>query len=137
AAEDTTEEGEVNLERSAMRYRKQRRGGKGVRDIRTTERNGLVVGVVPVRDDDEIMLITTQGMVNRTRVAEIRVVGRNTQGVRVMNLNEGDKIASLAKIAREDVEAQLAAEDPPPGPEAPPEATEPESDPNSPGEPPG
>src|SRR5207245_2232352 len=89
---------EEATERSGMRYRKQRRGGKGVRDIRTTERNGLVVGVVSVRDDDEIMLITTQGMVNRTRVAEIRVVGRNTQGVRIMNLNEGDKIASIAKI---------------------------------------
>ena len=48
------------------------------------------------------MLITTQGMVNRTHVGEIRIVGRNTQGVRVMNLNDGDKIASLAKVARED-----------------------------------
>jgi hypothetical protein len=53
-----------------------------------------------------------------------------------MNLNDGDKIASLAKIAREDVEAQLAAEEAPPGPEAPPQATEPESDLNPPGEPP-
>ena len=84
-----------------MRYRKQRRGGKGVRDIRTTERNGPVVGVASVRDDDDIMLITTQGMVNRTHVSEIRMVGRNTQGVRIMNLNEGDKIASIAKVARE------------------------------------
>jgi DNA gyrase subunit A len=123
AAEDTTEEGEVNPERSGMRYRKQRRGGKGVRDIRTTERNGLVVGVVPVRDDDEIMLITTQGMVNRTRVAEIRVVGRNTQGVRIMNLNEGDKIASIAKIAKEDVDT-APAEEMPPAPETPPQARE-------------
>src|SRR5262249_2978356 len=90
-------------DRSSMRYRKQRRGGKGVRDIRTSERNGLVVDISAVRDGDEIMLITTQGMVNRTRVDEIRVVGRNTQGVRIMNLNEGDKIASLAKVAREDV----------------------------------
>ena len=85
-----------------MRYRKQRRGGKGVRDIRTSERNGPVVGIVAVRDGDDIMLITTQGMVNRTHVGEIRVVGRNTQGVRIMNLNEGDKIASIAKVARED-----------------------------------
>ena len=119
-----------------MRYRKQRRGGKGVRDIRTSERNGQVVGIVPVHADDEIMLITTQGMVNRTRVSEIRVVGRNTQGVRIMNLNEGDKIASLAKIAREDAEAQAAAEEtpgelpspeqPPPGPEDNPNAAPPE-----------
>jgi DNA gyrase/topoisomerase IV subunit A len=54
--------------------------------------------------EDDIMLITTGGMVNRTHVREIRVVGRNTQGVRVMNLNEGDKIASLAKVASEEGE---------------------------------
>ena len=56
------------------------------------------------RDSDDIMLITTGGIVNRTHVSEIRVVGRNTQGVRVMNLNEGDKIASVAKVAREEPE---------------------------------
>jgi DNA gyrase subunit A len=100
-------EGEAGPEdRSSMRYRKQRRGGKGLRDIRTSERNGLVVGVLSVRDSDDIMLITSQGMVNRTHVHEVRVIGRNTQGVRIMNLNEGDKIASLAKIAKEDGEAE-------------------------------
>jgi len=98
-------------ERSAMHYRKQRRGGKGIRDIRTTERNGKVVGVVSVRDPDDIMLITTAGMVNRTHVHEIRVVGRNTQGVRIMNLNEGDKIASIARVAREDSEEQAQTAD--------------------------
>src|SRR5262249_49188508 len=92
-----------------MRYRKQKRGGKGLRDIRTTDRNGLVVGAISVRNDDDIMLITTQGMVNRTHVNEIRIVSRNTQGVRVMNLNEGDRIASLAKVAREAEAAPLAA----------------------------
>jgi DNA gyrase subunit A len=95
--------GEEVKDRSNMRYRKQRRGGKGVRDIRTSERNGAVISLLAVHDDDDIMLITVQGMVNRTHVREIRVVGRNTQGVRIMNLNEGDKIASLAKIAREDI----------------------------------
>ncbi len=75
------DEEEAAGERSAMHYRKQRRGGKGVRDIRTSQRNGPVVGVVAVRDSDDIMLITTGGMVNRTHVTEIRVVGRNTQGV--------------------------------------------------------
>jgi DNA gyrase subunit A len=98
-------EAEAGEARSGMRYRKQRRGGKGVRDIRTSERNGPVVGVTAVRDGDDIMLITVQGMVNRTHVDEIRVVGRNTQGVRVMDLREGDKIASIAKIAREDDES--------------------------------
>jgi DNA gyrase subunit A len=102
AADEPGAEGEAAPDRGSMRYRKQRRGGKGVRDIRTTDRNGPVVGIVSVRDGDDIMLITTQGMVNRTHVDEIRVIGRNTQGVRIMNLNGGDKIASLAKVAKED-----------------------------------
>ena len=106
---DAAEAEPAEDDRSAMRYRKQRRGGKGVRDIRTSSRNGPVVGVASVRDGDDIMLITVQGMVNRTHVTEIRVIGRNTQGVRIMNLNEGDKIASLAKVAREDTEAMSEA----------------------------
>src|SRR5262249_49997886 len=115
------EEGEgVVKDRSAMRYRKQRRGGKGGRDIRTTERSGPGSGIIPVRDGDDIVLITAQGMVNRTHVNEIRVVGRNTQGVRIMDLREGDKLASIAKVAREDengTEAPATAE--PPTSEAP------------------
>jgi DNA gyrase subunit A len=86
-----------------MRYRRQRRGGKGVKDVRVTDKNGKVVGITAVRDGDEIMLITTQGMVTRGRVDDIRIVGRNTQGVRVMNLNEGDRLATLAKVAPETV----------------------------------
>jgi DNA gyrase subunit A len=120
-AEAEGAEGEAPPDRSSMRYRKQRRGGKGVRDIRTSERNGPVVQVVSVRDGDDIMLITAQGMVNRTHASEIRLVGRNTQGVRIMNLNEGDRIASVAKVAREDIET------PPETPEPPPPATETEA----------
>ncbi len=88
---------------SSMRYRLQRRGGKGVKDVRVTAKNGKVVGITSVRDGDEIMLITIQGMVTRSKVESIRIVGRNTQGVRVMNVNEGDRIVSLAKVARENV----------------------------------
>jgi DNA gyrase subunit A len=121
--EEATEEtapGEEPRERGQMRYRKQRRGGKGVRDIRTTERNGPVVGVISVRNGDDIMLITQQGMVNRTHVDEIRIVGRNTQGVRVMNLNESDRIASIAKVAREEETEERTAEAPSPEGETPP-----------------
>jgi DNA gyrase subunit A len=110
-AEQAEGDEEGPKDRSGMRYRKQRRGGKGLRDIRTSDRNGQVIGVLSVRESDDIMLITTQGMVNRTHVSEIRVIGRNTQGVRVMNLNEADKIASLAKVAREEID-----ETPPPEP---------------------
>lgn len=88
-------------ERSSMYYRKQRRGGKGIRDIKTGERNGRVVGVAAVSEEDDIMLITGNGMVNRTHVREIRITGRNTMGVRVMGLNEGDKLAVLAHVAPE------------------------------------
>src|SRR5207302_4166646 len=117
AAEAEAAEGEEpGKYRGNMRYRKQRRGGKGLRDIRTSDRNGQVVGAISVREEDDIMLITSQGMVNRTHVNEIRVVGRNTQGVRVMGLNESDKIASIAKIAREDDEAAEIPDTPPAGP---------------------
>ena len=75
----------------AMHYRKQRRGGKGVRDIRTASRNGPVVGVAAVRDTDDVVISSTSGMVTRMHASEIRMVGRNTQGVRVINLKEGDK----------------------------------------------
>jgi DNA gyrase subunit A len=111
APEAEGEEAEVPADRSSMRYRKQRRGGKGLRDIRTSERNGRVVGILPVRDGEDIMLITTGGMVNRTHVQEIRIVGRNTQGVRIMNLKEGDKIASLAKVPAEEAEADAAPDE--------------------------
>ena len=83
---------------------------RGLGTSRLRERNGQVVGIASVRDDDDIMLITTQGMVNRTHVSEIRLIGRNTQGVRIMNLSEGDKIASIAKVARED-ESEVVAEE--------------------------
>jgi DNA gyrase subunit A len=109
--EEVGTEDEAPRDRSSMRYRKQRRGGKGLRDIRTSERNGQVVGVTAVREDDDIMLMTAQGMVNRTHIKEIRVIGRNTQGVRIMNLNEGDRIASIAKVAKED-EAEATDEAP-------------------------
>jgi DNA gyrase subunit A len=99
ASEGSTEEGPET--RSQMYYRKQRRGGKGIRDVRTSERNGPVVGVLAVRETDDIMLITIGGMVNRTHVREIRIVGRNTQGVRLMDLRENDRIASLARIVPE------------------------------------
>ena len=86
-----------------MRYRRQRRGGKGLKDVKVTAKNGKVVGIASVRDGDEIMLITAQGMVTRSKVDAIRIVGRNTQGVRVMNLNEGDKLVTVAKVAQENV----------------------------------
>jgi len=109
----TDENGEAPPTASSMRYRKQRRGGKGVRDIRTGERNGRVVAIASVRESDDIMIITSSGMVNRTHVTEIRTVGRNTMGVRIMNLKEEDLVSTLAKIAPEETTAEAKPEDPP------------------------
>jgi len=100
AAEGEADAAEV--EKGAMRYRKQRRGGKGVKDVKVTAKNGPVVGIAAVRPGDEIMVITAQGMVVRTSVNDIRIVGRNTQGVKVMTPSEGDKIKTMAKLAAVD-----------------------------------
>jgi DNA gyrase subunit A len=83
-------------------YRLIRRGGKGVINIQATDRNGKVVAVMDVDDEDEIMLISQSGIIIRTPVKGISVIGRNTQGVRMMKLEQGDKVVAAAKIARED-----------------------------------
>ncbi|MGH7336726.1 MAG: DNA gyrase C-terminal beta-propeller domain-containing protein, partial [Myxococcota bacterium] len=84
-------------------YRLQRRGGQGIITIRTSERNGPVVSVAQVVDDDEVMLITDGGKVLRARVAGISTMGRATQGVRIMNLADDEKIVSMARLAEQDV----------------------------------
>lgn len=90
--------------RSGMQYRRQRRGGKGLRNIRTSDRNGLVVDIIAVSEDDEVLMVTAGGLIQRVRAREISRVGRNTQGVRVIRLDEGDKLVSLARVPSEDVE---------------------------------
>ncbi len=72
-------------------------------DIQTSERNGPVVAVAKVTDADEVMLTTSGGMVIRTTVSTIRTIGRNTQGVRLIKLDEGDAVSSLAKLPEEEL----------------------------------
>jgi DNA gyrase subunit A len=79
-------------------YRKTHRGGKGVITIKTTDRNGMVVSVSTINDDDQIILTTVQGNVIRTRAEEIRTMGRSTQGVTIMGLTNGDKITAVARL---------------------------------------
>ncbi|MFA5888599.1 MAG: DNA gyrase C-terminal beta-propeller domain-containing protein, partial [Candidatus Nanoarchaeia archaeon] len=79
-------------------YRLIKRGGKGVINIKTTERNGNVVGIKTVMPHDEIMLVTSNGVVIRVPAEEISEVGRNTQGVRIMKIREGDKVKSITRI---------------------------------------
>ncbi len=79
-------------------YRLTRRGGKGVRNIKITEKNGRVVGIKTVKDEDETMFITQNGVVIRTTVKGISKIGRNTQGVRLIKLREGDKVKTVTRI---------------------------------------
>lgn len=85
-------------------YRKQSRGGKGIITMKTGDKTGLVVGALAVTDRDEIMLITTGGQMVRTRVAEIREVGRNTMGVKLMNLPAGEKLQAIAPVVSQEEE---------------------------------
>jgi DNA gyrase subunit A len=100
-------------------YRLIKRGGKGVINIKTTERNGNVVGMKAVCDVDELMLITEKGILMRTRVSEIRETGRNAQGVRLIRVDEGDRLVAMARVdAEEKVEgAEGTATTPPAGSE--------------------
>ena len=83
-------------------YPRHGRGGQGVISIQTSERNGNVVGAVLVDDNDEVMLISTGGVLIRTAVAQIREMGRSTQGVTLIALSEGEKLAGIARIEDRD-----------------------------------
>ena len=99
-------------------YPDQHRGGKGVITMKTTERNGLVVGAHAVRENDALMLITAQGQMIRIPVSDVRVISRNTQGVRLINLSEGDKLVSATTVEPEEPEenGESVAESPPTAP---------------------
>jgi len=83
---------------SSNRYRTQRRGGKGVRDIKTTARNGKVIGIKSVTDQDQVLLMTAGGKIQRIKCKDINTIGRNTQGVRIMSLDADDTLAVLAVV---------------------------------------
>ncbi len=86
-------------------YPLQRRGGKGVITIKTTERNGPVVGALLVDDQSEVMLISDQGKIIRMKVGDIRVIGRNTQGVKLIGLDQNERLVSVARLAETNGEA--------------------------------
>jgi DNA gyrase subunit A len=83
-------------------YRITKRGGKGVITVKTTDKVGKMIAMMDVVDGDELVIISSQGMVIRQSVKAIRVMGRNTQGVRVIRLKEGDEIADIAKVVPEE-----------------------------------
>ena len=83
-------------------YRVTNRGGKGVINVKANERNGNVVAIKEVLDNDELILITKNGIANRQPVSAISVIGRNTQGVRLINLGQGDKVTDVARVVKEE-----------------------------------
>ena len=89
---------------STQSYRTQRRGGGGLMDIKTSKRNGPVMGIVSVTDEDELLMITSGGKIQRMAAIEIGIVGRNTQGVRIMGLSDGDVLTAIVKVPKEDVD---------------------------------
>jgi DNA gyrase subunit A len=96
----TVTEGGYGKRTRVGEYRIQGRGGKGIISVKTTERNGPAVGFLQVRDDDEIMLMAAQGKVLRCKVDDIREIGRNTQGVRILDLDgDEDRVVAVARLA--------------------------------------
>jgi len=89
-------------------YRVQKRGGKGIITLKKTDKTGLIVALKEVQPDDELMLITRHGVIIRMPVEGIRVIGRNTQGVKVMNLDSGDAVVDVARVVNEDEEGAEA-----------------------------
>ncbi len=117
------EEGGEEGEDSGARYPTKGRGGLGVRDIRTTTRNGPVIGIAAVTDDHEILMMTARGKLQRTPASGVSVIGRNTQGVRIMNLDEGDTVAAIVRVPKEEtIEDEEAMPISPPVPLSPPAA---------------
>lgn len=102
-------EEEVSKYTGNIRYRRQNRGGKGLRDIKTTKRNGKVIDILAVADEDEVLMVTSLGKIQRVRASDISQVGRNTQGVRVIRLDDEDKLVSIARIPAEIVDEMQSA----------------------------
>ena len=91
--------------RTAMdEYRLQSRGGKGIITMKTTDKTGRVIGVQLVTEEDQLMMITNIGKIIRLRIKDIRVIGRNTQGVRLIELEEGERVVSVARLAEREEE---------------------------------
>ena len=90
-------------------YRRQSRAGKGIRTLRTTDKTGTVCAVRQVTDDDHLMMITDTGRIIRIRAADVRVIGRNTQGVKLFDVGADERVSSLALAADDDLEEEEAA----------------------------
>jgi DNA gyrase subunit A len=108
AADEQADDSAADDIASSTKYRTQRRGGKGIIDIKTSKRNGPVVGTVAVYDNDELIMMTSRGKIQRIAASDISVIGRNTQGVRIMSLDESDTLAAIVRVPAADIEAEAA-----------------------------
>ncbi|MFN6401770.1 MAG: DNA gyrase subunit A [Planctomycetota bacterium] len=108
AIDEPSDEAVAEDSASSAKYRTQRRGGKGIIDIKTSKRNGPVVGTVAVYDNDELIMMTSRGKIQRIAASDISVIGRNTQGVRIMSLDESDTLAAIVRVPAADIEAEAA-----------------------------
>ncbi|GAB2468931.1 DNA gyrase subunit A [Hymenobacter qilianensis] len=88
-------------------YRITNRGGKGVQAMKVTEKTGALVAIKDVNDTDDLMIINKSGIIIRLRVADLRIIGRATQGVRLLKISAGDEISSVAKVAAEEKEEEI------------------------------
>ena len=98
----TVSEGGYGKRTEMDEYRLQSRGGKGIITMKTTDKTGRVVGGQQVTEDDQLMLISNKGKIIRMRIKDIRIIGRNTQGVRLIELEEGERVVSLARLAEKE-----------------------------------
>jgi DNA gyrase subunit A len=98
----TVAEGGYGKRTEVAEYRLQSRGGKGIITMKTTDKTGRVIGVQQVTEEDQLMLITNAGKIIRLRIKDIRIIGRNTQGVRLIELEEGERVVSLARLAEKE-----------------------------------
>jgi DNA gyrase subunit A len=106
----TVSEGGYGKRTEMDEYRLQSRGGKGIITMKTTDKTGRVVGVQQVTEDDQLMLISNKGKIIRMRIKDIRIIGRNTQGVRLIELEEGERVVSLARLAEKEEEDETEGE---------------------------
>lgn len=101
-AEEPAEGEEGENPDSQRSYRTQRRGGKGIRDIKTTDRNGPVIGIGHISDEDELLIMTAHGKIQRIAASDISIIGRNTQGVKIMSLDDDDTLVAVKRVPKDE-----------------------------------
>jgi DNA gyrase subunit A len=95
----------------ASEYRKQSRGGKGIIAMKLTDKNGDIVQIKRVSENEDLVIITDKGQVIRTKISGISLIGRNTQGVRLINLNEDEKVVGVENFAHSDEDESASEEE--------------------------